>query len=871
MYSHTRRQDFPTGPVCRRLALVMLAAMLSIMAGCSERSAPSAGDTSDTNGGTAAGPAADNGIIRRDDARSVGRFEFVNQHGQPFTDQEIASRLAVVNFIFTTCPGTCPRQTMAMKRLQDRISKTDSGAGIRLISITVDPETDTPDVLTAYAAKYEADPETWHFLTGDRTAIWNFSKDSMAMDVSPNPGDPLIPIAHESKFALIDRTGRIRGYFDALEETGFEQLWSAIDTVLPEFAPDRTLIERHGLPGDVQHLAQPANILDAEWLGRLAQQELDALTDADAVPGFRFTECRQETGITFHPQIVDDQRHRLLVNHYDHGNSLSVADVDNDGHLDLYFVSQVGPNELWRGIGEGRFENYTDASGTGLADRVCVAASFCDIDNDGDPDLYVTSIRNGNVLFENDGRGRFTDITEKAGLTYVGHSSRGTFFDYDRDGLADLYLCNVGHFTTEEKVAVRADVCNSQPDTKLDYYVGRPDAFSGHLSDELPEYSVFYRNMGNNRFQDVTESVGLGQDPSWSGEAIAFDANNDHWQDLYVCNMQGHDRLYINQQGTGFTEQTDKFFPATPWGTMGATICDFDNNGLFDLFLTDMHSDMSQDIGPEKEKLKSEMAWPEEFLNSKGKSIFGNAFFQQTAPGTYKEISDSINAENYWPWGLSCGDLNADGYVDAFLCSSMCFPYRYGVNSLLLNNRGTKFSDAHFTTGIEPRRPADMIAPWFALDFSGKDSESRLRQNREGTAIVWSATGTRSSVLIDFDDDGDLDIITNEFNTPPQVFRSNLNEGSAPSWLKIRLIGTSSGRDALGAVVIVETDAGTRRQLNNGATGYLSQSVMPLYFGLADQQVKRITVVWPNGVEQTMEGPVEVDRTLVVTQTTNDQ
>jgi len=806
------------------------------------------------------------GIVNRAQARSIGAFEFTNQHGEAFTEKSIAGRLAVVNFIFTTCPGTCPRQSVAMKALQDRLEKAES-SGVQLITISVDPETDTPDVLLEYGSQYAADFDVWSFLTGDKDAIWSFSKDGMGMAVAPNASDPLIPIAHESKFALIDRTGKIRGYFDALEEQGFEQLWNAIDTVLPEFAPDQQLLKQHGLPEDVVHIAQPANILDTDWLNDMAEKELSELQLREAVPSMRFLECVDSTGITFSPQIVDDQRHRLLVNHYDHGNSVSVADVDNDGLLDIYFTSQVGPNELWRCIGDGRFENITEEAGVGLADRLCVAASFCDTDNDGDADLFVTSIRSGNVFLENDGTGRFTDTTTNAGLVYSGHSSKGTFFDYDRDGLADLFLCNVGKFTTEEKVSVRHDFCNSQPGTDLDYFVGRPDAFAGHLAPDLTEQSILYRNLGDNRFEDVTKSMGLGNDVSWSGDAIVFDANNDHWPDLYVCSMQGHDHLYINDQGIKFADRTQEFFKATPWGTMGAAVLDFDNNGFFDLFLTDMHSDMSRDVGPDQEKDKSQVTWPEEFLKSEGRSIYGNAFFQQTARGKFNEVSDSINAENYWPWGLSTADFNADGFQDAFLCSSMCFPYRYSVNSLLLNAGGKRFLDAQFTTGIEPRRPAELMAPWFSLDFDGQDSENALREGRDGTCVVWSATGTRSCVVFDFDNDGDLDIVTNEFNTQPQVFRNDLNDANAALFLKVKLAGSTCSRDALGAVVVVETSTGRQQQLNNGASGYLSQSVMPLYFGLGqNSSVDRIVVTWPSGKEQLLEGPIKPNQLIEITE-----
>ena len=122
--------------------------------------------------------------------------------------------------------------------------------------------------------------------------------------------------------------------------------------------------------------------------------------------------------------------------------------------------------------------------------------------------------------------------------------------------------------------------------------------------------------------------------------------------------------------------------------------------------------------------LKSRIQWPDSLLQTGGQSIFGNAFFQNQGNGTFKEISDLIGAENYWPWGLSVGDLNADGYEDVFVASSMNFPFRYGVNTVLLNNRGTGFLDSEYILGVEPRQGDRRLTPWFTLDCSAQDIEN---------------------------------------------------------------------------------------------------------------------------------------------------
>ena len=135
---------------------------------------------------------------------------------------------------------------------------------------------------------------------------------------------------------------------------------------------------------------------------------------------FQFTDELVQSGISFKHRIVDDAGKTYKAAHYDHGNGIAIADVDGDGLSDVYFVSQVGGNQLWRNVGGGRFQNITAAAGVAVPGKVGVSASFADIDNDGDADLYVTTVRGGNMLFENDGSGRFRDISAASGLNYVG-------------------------------------------------------------------------------------------------------------------------------------------------------------------------------------------------------------------------------------------------------------------------------------------------------------------------------------------------------------------------------------------------------------------------------------------------------------------
>ncbi len=615
---------------------------------------------------------------------------------------------------------------------------------------------------------------------------------------------------------------------------------------------------------EAKRLAVPPTIVDPPWMAERRAAQLEAAEKYRFFHQFSFVDRLGQSGIRFRNQITDESAKHWQPIHYDHGNGVAVADVDGDGHLDVYFTTQSGSNQLWRNLGDGTFADITEASGVGVVDPIGVTASFADIDNDGDPDLYVTVIRDGNYLFQNDGTGTFTNISARSGLDYKGHSSAALFFDFDRDGLLDLFLTNVGNYTTD--VAVWSETYNGDPQHNIGYkyYIGLEDAFHGHLKPERTERSVLYRNVGDNRFIDVSLQMRL-EDTSWSGDAISFDPNRDGWPDLYVLNMQGHDHYYENVGGEYFVDKSRELFPRTPWGSMGVKVFDYDNDGHLDMMITDMHSDMSEDVGPEKEKLKSDIQYGEDFLHSDGRSVFGNGLYHNTGAGRFVEVSDQVGAENYWPWGLSVGDLNADGSDDVFITSSMNYPFRYGVNSLLLNESGGRFHDSEFVLGIEPRAGDRSARPWFLLNCDGVDREHPRCEGQVGQVEVWGALGSRSSAIFDLDGDGDLDIVTNEFNGPPLVLISDLSDKRAIRYLEVDLEGSRSNRDGLGAEVRVQAGGRSYTKIRDGKSGYLSQSLIPLYFGLDKAtSVDQIEVRWPSGHVQIVTGPIDTNALVVV-------
>ncbi len=601
------------------------------------------------------------------------------------------------------------------------------------------------------------------------------------------------------------------------------------------------------------------------WLEKNANLQRAASAGYTVDFNFKFFDRRPESGIAFRHSVVDDASKLWTAAHYDHGSGVAVADVDGDGLLDLYFANQLGGNQLWKNIGGGRFEEITEQAGVALTDRISVAAAFGDLDNDGLPDLMVTNVRTGNVLFKNMGGGRFKDVTNDSGLGYVGHSSGIVYFDFNRDGLLDILVTNVGKYTLDQRGVGG-------------YYRAARDAFLAHVDPKRAEQSILYQNMGGLRFKDVSKETGL-VDMSWSGDASFSDINLDGYPDLYVLSMQGDDQLYLNVGGTKFEEATAKYFPKTPWGAMGIKFFDYNLDGLMDLYITDMHSDMTEgqtvdgkkNYSSEFEKLKSDpwctMEWTPEFLINPENNIFGNALYQNTGSAPFKEVSDEMGAETYWPWGVTVADFNADGYEDMFVAGGMGYPFRYGINSLLLNDGGKRFVDSEFLVGMEPRRDGQFEGDWFLLECTGKERGHPLCRRKNGDWVVYGSLTSRSAVAFDLDEDGDLDLVTNEQNGRPMVMINDRSARNDLGYLKLKLVGTRSNRDAIGALVRLHVGDQVQTRSLDGKSGYLALSTKPLYFGFKKgDAIKKIEITWPTGKTQIVPAPINANSLLTITE-----
>jgi hypothetical protein len=588
-------------------------------------------------------------------------------------------------------------------------------------------------------------------------------------------------------------------------------------------------------------------IIAAVVLVLVLKKREGAPSTVGAAHGFR--EAALESGINWQMRFLpDEQGEKFKINLYDHGTGVAVGDYNGDGFDDIYLVNQLGKNALFKNNGDGTFTDVTEEAGVGLGDRICAGATFADYDNSGHQSLFVTSTRGGNVLFKNLGNGTFKDVTMEVGLDFVGHSQTCVFFDYDNDGYLDLLVTNTAKWTTD------------QFDPAQKYYRGVPSILEG-FDKAKKETNILYHNVpdgkGGRRFVDVTQETGLGG-KGWSGDVAVLDYDEDGFPDLLVTNMfGGYDRtsLYHNvpngKGGRRFEDVTDQTLGRVSFGSIGCKAFDFNNDGKLDLLIVDMHSDMWMGVkydwpqeeidlinrGEKKKYLflsgPNRQNWEQNFSIPYDKVVFGNTLFKNLGNGKFEEVSDKAGMETLWPWGVATGDFDNDGYEDVFLPSGMGFPYFYWPNYLMMNNGNETFTDRAKELGIEPPARGEYLAEKIG---------GRL-----------AARSSRTAATADFDGDGRLDLIVNNFNDNPYYFR---NKFPKKNYVAFRLRGTKSNRDAIGAVVRIYMGKEVMTRQVNPAGGYLSQSSKTVHFGLGDRaKIDRVEIRWPSGIKQEIANP----------------
>jgi hypothetical protein len=524
-----------------------------------------------------------------------------------------------------------------------------------------------------------------------------------------------------------------------------------------------------------------------------------------AAPGPTFADVTASSGVRF---VHNSGAYGKKYLPETMGAGVAFTDLDGDGRPDLLFANgRNWPGRPGKRTVPAFYRNtgkggFAEATrGSGLdVEMYGMGVTAADYDDDGRTDVYLTGL-GGNRLFRGLGGGRFEDVTARAGVGGGGFGTSAAFFDYDKDGKPDLFVANYVEWTPEKDLFCTLD------GTKKSYCT--PESYKG-------QSPALYRNRGDGTFEDVTARAGL-RDPSAKALGVAvLDHDADGWPDLFVANDTQPNRLYRNNRQGGFTDVAVASGVAfseagVARAGMGVDAGDYDGSGRPSIVIGNFSNEMMALYHSE-----------------------GTGLYIDEAPAT------AIGQATLLSLTFACFffDYDLDGRLDIF-----------GANGHVADD----------IQAVQARVPYAQ-PPHLFRNLGGKRFQAVEREM--GAGFSRPLVG-RGAAYADYDGDGDLDLVITANNGPARLLR---NEGGGDKrFLRVRALGTASGSDGLGARVTVTTPDG-QRQWATVKTGssYLSQSELPLTFGLGTHdRAARLEVSWPSG-KQDVRSDVKANQTVVV-------
>src|SRR5262245_32592028 len=520
---------------------------------------------------------------------------------------------------------------------------------------------------------------------------------------------------------------------------------------------------------------------------------------ASAANNVTFTDVTKASGISF--TNASSAEKKYIVESM--GGGVAMFDFDNDGRLDIYLVNSYTveaalqkkprpPAALYRNLGNGKFEDV--AAKAGVADPGwAMGVSVADYDNDGNDDIYVTCFGQ-NKLYRNRGDGTFEDVTTKAGVGAAGISTGAAWGDYDREGVLDLFVAGYVDFKLDDLPQFgKGALCQYRG---LPVQCG-PRGLPG-AGDRL------YRNNGDGTFTDVSKQAKVDDPKGYYGLGVMWtDFDDDGWPDIYVANDATPNHAYRNNHDGTFTEMGLALGVAVDengveQGSMGISIGDYDRDGRLDLVVTN---------------------FAEQY----------NTIYRKNADGSFADVSRATKTADvslpYVGWGVKFFDYDNDGWLDLFVANGHVYPQIEGAFP------GGEYRQRKlFYRNLRNGTFADI----------SRDSGEALQVRR----------ASRGAAFGDYDEDGDVDIIVNDLDGPPMLLRND-GGSKAGNWIKLKLIGTKSNRNAAGAHVEVKTGSLVQIDEVHAGDSYISHSDWRLHFGLgAATKVDEIKILWPSGATE---------------------
>ena len=533
-----------------------------------------------------------------------------------------------------------------------------------------------------------------------------------------------------------------------------------------------------------------------------------------------------DTNIDFANKITENEIDNVLnYEYFYNGGGVASADFNNDGLQDLYYTANQGTDKIYINKGELKFEDITEKSGIKYNGEWKTGVSVVDINNDGYQDIYVSVSANidnpelrGNKLYINNKDLTFTDKAAEYGLNLKTYSTQAAFFDYDKDGDLDVYLLN--HNVKDFK---------------------RFDVQAVHfMRDSLAGDRLMQNNQG--KFVDVSIAAGIKGNPIGFGLGIhTADLNNDGWTDIYVSNdYLEEDYIYINNKNGTFTDEIKSKTNHTSYFSMGNEVGDINNDLLPDIITTDMLPEDNKRqkllFGPEKYEAYLSM-----LKNGIQPSFMRNMLQLNNGDGTFSEIGQLAGLSNTdWSWSVLFADYDNDGYKDVFVSNGYLRDY---TNMDFMKY----YADEGQQSGINIMEVIKKMPSTKTPNYIFKNNKNLTFTNKQKDWGFEDAVITNGTISVDLDNDGDLEIVTNNLNEESFVYKNLSTENKLGNYLSI----SCSDPRKIGAKFYLYAQNLQQFQEFTPIHGYQSSSHSNLIFGLGNlNKVDSLIIVWPDGKVQ---------------------